>query len=111
MNWGVIGVLLVSLALGAAVAACWRYGTTYLSRVTPLVLAAVYYISAWAWPFSAVIAWRTGQHFPEGDQVRWMLLGISLLVAIVELIARLHRAVQNNKRLRAKLGYRREEEL
>ena len=110
MNWGVVGLLLVSLALGIASAGCWRFGTTYAARFTPALLTFAYYAAQFIWPHAAFKAAAEHEPFPTGDQVRLMLLGIAFIVAVRELIARLASVLENNRKLREKLGYQREGE-
>lgn len=101
MNGGVIGLLLVGLALGVGIVACWRFGTTLLTRWSPLVMGLGYYVALFAWPHPAILAMRSQKHYADGDQVRTLLLGLAILLVVVELVVRLHRAVQNNTRLRS----------
>lgn len=101
MNGGVIGLLLVGVALGVASVACWRFMGSRTARYAPGVLAALYYVAVYAWPHQAILAARAGKLYPEGDQVRALLLGCALILAILELSTRLARAVRNNAALRA----------
>ena len=104
MNAGVIGLLLIGLALGVASVACWRFMLTPLSRWAPGLLSAAYYVAMWVWPHEAISAARAGVTYPFGDGVRVTLLGLALVLAIIELSVRLTRAVRHNAALRAQLA-------
>lgn len=106
MNAGFVGLLLVSLALGIAVTVCWRYMQHPLTRYIPGVLALAYYVAMKVWPAPAVLAFRAGRAYANGDAIRLGLLGLALMVAIIELSVRLHRAVRNNAALRRELENR-----
>lgn len=103
MNGGLIGLLLIGLALGAASVACWRFMLHPLARVLPALLSLSYYVAMWAWPHQAITAFRRSTPYPGEDSARLMLLGLALALAIAELIVRLQRATTNNAQLRREL--------
>ncbi|GGJ65445.1 hypothetical protein [Deinococcus aquiradiocola] len=103
MNGGVLGLLLIGVALGIASVACWRFMAHPAARCGPGLLAAAYYVAMWFWPHAAVLAVRTGHPYPAGDSVRLILLGLALVLAIVELSTRLHRTLRTNAALRRQL--------
>lgn len=110
MNWGVVGLFIGSLALGLAVGACWSYGTTFVSRYTPALLAFTYYAAQFIYPHPAVQYAAARKVYPAGDQLRLMLYGIASLVTIVTLIEVVIRYRSNNQKLLQKLGHHREGE-
>lgn len=103
MTWGVIGVLLVALALGVGVGACWMLGTTILTRWTPALLAGAYYVAAIRWPHPAIEAMLQHRPYQDTEAVRVLLLGLALMVVMVELVVRLRAALRSNRQLRAAL--------
>lgn len=91
MNWAIVGLLLIGLAQGIASVACWNLLAHPVSRALPGVLTLAYYGAMWRWPHPSITAARTGQPYPDGDQVRLMLLGLALIVGIVLLVRALAR--------------------
>ena len=106
MNGGLVGLLLVSIALGVSVVACWRYMLSPLTRVLPAVLVAAYYTAMWFYPHQAIVAARMHVVYPQGDQIRGLLLGAAFLLIVLELVVRLARTVRNNAALRQELEER-----
>lgn len=104
MNGGVIGLVLVGLALGMASVACWRYMLHPIPRWAPALLSIGYYAAMWAWPHQAVTAFRRSTPYPGSDSIRILLLGLALSLAIAELTLRLKRATQHNAQLRAQIA-------
>ncbi|MBZ9750746.1 hypothetical protein K7W42_07715 [Deinococcus sp. HMF7604] len=104
MNWGVLGLVLVAIALGVACGACWRFRRHPVTRWTPSLLALAYYLALWLWPHAAILAARAGRQYPTGDQVRMVLLGVALLVAVIGMTIRLVRLHRENTTLRAQVA-------
>ncbi|GGK91301.1 hypothetical protein [Deinococcus radiotolerans] len=104
MNAGVIGLLLIGLALGVASVACWRFMLSPLSRWAPGLLSAAYYAAMWIWPHEAIMAARVGATYPVGPGLRLTLAGLALVLAVIELSVRLTRSVRQNAALRARLA-------
>ena len=103
MNGGLVGLLLVSIALGVSVVACWRYMLSPLTRVMPAVLVAAYYTAMWFYPHQSIVAARLHIAYPQGDQIRGLLLGAAFLLIVVELVVRLSRTVRSNAALSQQL--------
>ena len=104
MNWGVLGVLLVALALGVGAVACWRFGTTRPVRWGPGMVVAGYYAALAVWPHPAIQALVAQHTYPSGEQTRVLLLGVALLLVIVVLVRRLHESTRANAQLRRDLA-------
>ncbi|WP_288481243.1 hypothetical protein [uncultured Deinococcus sp.] len=104
MNWGVLGVLLVALALGVGAVACWRFVTAPAVRWGPGAAVAGYYAALAVWPHPAIQALVAQHSYPSGEQARVLLLGVALLLVIVVLVRRLHQSTQANAQLRRELG-------
>lgn len=85
MNGAVLGLLLIGLAQGIASVACWQLLTTRW-RVMPALLTVAYYVAMYTWPHAAIVAARRGAAYPDGDQVRLLLLGLATICGVVLLV-------------------------